>query len=329
MIGSRISGLGVALPSAELTNAELAPRLNRSEEWIEERTGIVSRRIASEGETVSELGTAASRRALADAGIAVDDVDSIVCATITPEWAFPATGCLIQASLGSKAPAFDLNAGCSGFLFGLAQADAMVRSGSAGRVLVVGTEVLSKIIDYDDVGTSILFGDGAGAAVVESAEQGAGMGPFCLNSDGSRPQLLYLPRETGLIHMEGREVYRAAVQAMARSVTDVLSRCGVAVSDVDLVVAHQANQRILDGVAQRVGLDPERAFSNIRYRGNTSAASLPIALYEAREQGRLNDGDLVVIVAFGAGFSWGAAVVRWGATQVSPKAALTREVVDA
>ena len=329
MIGSRISGLGVALPSGELTNAELALRLNRSEEWIEERTGIVSRRIASEDETVSELGTVASRRALADACIAADDVDSIVCATITPEWAFPATGCLIQASLGSKAPAFDLNAGCSGFLFGLAQANAMVRSGAAGRVLVVGTEVLSKIIDHDDVGTSILFGDGAGAAVVEGAEQGAGMGPFCLNSDGGRPQLLYLPRETGLIHMEGREVYRAAVQAMASSVADVLSRCGVAVSDVNLVVAHQANQRILDGVAQRVGLDPERTFSNIRYRGNTSAASLPIALFEAREQGRLNEGDLVVLVAFGAGFSWGAAVVRWGATQRPAKAALTREVVGA
>jgi 3-oxoacyl-[acyl-carrier-protein] synthase-3 len=327
--GSRISGLGVALPSSELTNTELAQRLNRSEAWIEERTGIVSRRIASETDTVSDLGASASRRALADARVAVADVTSIICATITPQWAFPSTGCLIQHALGATAPAFDLNAGCSGFLFGLAQADAMVRSGSAERVLVVGTEVLSRIVDRDDVGTSILFGDGAGAAVVEGAQDGAEMGPFRLFSDGSRPELLFLPHETGLIHMQGREVYRAAVEAMAGSIADVLSRCGFAVSEVDLVVAHQANQRILDGVAQRLGLEAERVFSNIRFRGNTSAASIPLALFDAKEQGRLNDGDLVVIAAFGAGFAWGAGVVRWGTPQVAPIPASVREAVDA
>lgn len=315
MIGSTITGVGIALPETELTNAELAPRLGLPEGWIESRTGIHSRRIASADDTAASLGTSAAIQALANAEAPPEDVDVIICATVTPQWRIPATACLIQAAVGSQAAAFDLNAGCSGFVYALAQADSLIRVGMASRVVVVGSEVLSRITDYDDPKTAVLFGDGAGAVVVEQSEGTESLGPFRLFSDGHRPELLYVPADTGLIHMEGREVYRAAVDAMARSVTELLRAAGAEASDIDLLVAHQANQRILDAVAARVGLDGSVAFSNIARYGNTSAASIPIALFEARLQGRLSKGDRVVLTAFGAGFTWGAGLVRWGATR--------------
>ncbi|MGH2805660.1 MAG: beta-ketoacyl-ACP synthase III [Actinomycetota bacterium] len=329
MTAAVFSGLGIALPSGELTNDDLSRRVDRPAAWIEARTGIVSRRVAIEGESTSGLAIAASRGALADAGLTASDIDLIICATVTPDWAFPATACLIQAALGATVPAFDLNAGCSGFLFALAQADAAIRSGSARRVLVVGAEVLSRIVDHDDVGTSILFGDGAGAAVVEAGPDGAGFRTFRLFSDGSRPRLLFQARETGLIRMEGREVYREAVQSMSAAVAETLGGSGVSSDDVDLVVAHQANQRILDAVSERVGIDRARMFSNIRHRGNTSAASIPIALYEAREQGRLFDGALVLLAAFGAGFAWGAALLGWGTASPGSRRVPVLEAADA
>lgn len=295
----------------ELTNAELARTIGRDEAWIEGRTGIRSRRIAMPSDTAATLGTAAAERALEAAGIHGSDVDLIICATVTPDHRFPATACLIQSALSSAAAAFDLNAGCSGFLYALAQADASIRAGAVRRVLVVGAEVMSRITDYSDPKTAILFGDGAGAALVERCEGAGEMGPFVLFSDGSRPELLYVDRSTSTIKMEGREVYRAAVTSMVGSVARVLRETGTHPSEVGLVIAHQANQRILEAVATRLGLPSTKMFSNIDRYGNTSSASIPIALAEAQATGALTDGDLVVLTAFGAGFVWGAGLVRW------------------
>jgi 3-oxoacyl-[acyl-carrier-protein] synthase-3 len=316
VIGSRVSGVGMALPSRELTNAELAPRLNLTDQWILERTGISSRRVAADDESASSLGLDAAAEALADAELDAADIDLIVSATVTPDWRFPATACLIQSALGARATAFDINAGCSGFLFALAQVDAAIRSGVSAKALVVGCEVLSRITDYSDPRSAVLFGDGAGAVVVEGFEGTTRVGPFRLFSDGSRPELLYVPNDTGLIRMSGREVYRAAVDGMTSSVRDLLSDCGMAIGEVDVLVAHQANQRILAAVGERLGIDPQRLVSNIGSYGNTSAASIPIALYEAQKDGRLTEGRVVVITAFGAGFCWGAGLVRWGTSSI-------------
>lgn len=310
MTGSTITGLGIELPAGRLTNRELEAALSRGPRWIEERTGILERRVAEPDENAATLGTIAARRALDASGLDANDVDLIICATITPPWQFPAAACLIQDALGSDAAAFDLNAGCSGFLFALAQADMTVRAGGARRVLVVGAEVLSRITDRTDIQTAILFGDGAGAAVVEASEEDR-LGPFVLFSDGRRPELLYVSNETGKISMQGREVYRAAVLGMADSVVRLLEQTGTSPEDVDLVIAHQANARILQAVAVRLGIPDDKMFSNIGRYGNTSAASIPLALAEAHQEGRLNEGDLVVITAFGAGFAWGAGLARW------------------
>jgi len=312
MNGSKITGLGIALPAAELNNTELATRLGSTEEWIVARTGINSRRIASPTETTDRLGAVASLHAIADARIKPHDIDLVVCATVTAERRFPATACLIQSALGANGPAFDIGAGCSGFLYALHIADAAVRAQRVKHALVVGTEVLSRITDYDDPKTSVLFGDGAGAAIVAACQDESRIGPFRLFSDGSKPELLYTDQDSGLIHMEGREVYRAAVDGMATSVAELLAEHGIKPDDIDLVVAHQANQRILDAVASRLSLAPDVAYSNISRYGNTSSASIPIALFEARDEGRIEEGSLVVLTAFGAGFTWGAGLLRWG-----------------
>lgn len=312
MTGARIASVEAAVPQRELTNADLAPSVGRDPAWIEARTGIRSRRIAADHETAATLGTTAAGRALAAAGVEASEVDLIICATVTPHLTFPATASLIQSAIGSTAAAFDLNAGCSGFLYALAQADATIRSGGARRVLVVGAEVMSRITDPSDPKTAILFGDGAGAALVERCDGEASLGPFLLFSDGSRPELLYVDRTTSTIRMEGREVYRAAVSSMVDSVSRVLTETGTQPDEIGLVIAHQANRRILEAVAARLGLPASKMFSNIERYGNTSSASIPIALAEAQATGALVDGDLVVMTAFGAGFVWGAGLVRWG-----------------
>lgn len=319
MTGSRIIAVGRALPDGTLSNAELGEHLSVDETWIEERTGIRERRIAGATDTASSLGATAASRALEAARLTAEDVDLVICATVTPDWDFPATACLVQHALGIEAPAFDLNAGCSGFLFALAQADANIRAGAARNVLVVGCEVLSRITDPDDPKTVILFGDGAGAAVVVPGEPA--LGPFRLFADGARPELLHVKRENGKIHMEGREVYRAAVLGMADAAARTLGAAGLHTDEVDLVIAHQANARILDGVAQRLDLPAAKMYSNIARYGNTSAASIPIALHDAQLEGRLKDGDLVVLAAFGAGFTWGAGIVRWS-TSAKPERVL-------
>lgn len=314
MTGSRIVSLGSALPQRVVASDELEHRLGLPQGWIRERTGIRERRVASTSETTSMLGAAAAQEALDNARLRSDDIDLVICATVTPDRVFPATACSIQSALGMDAAAFDINAGCSGFLFGLAQADASIRAGLARRVLVVGVDVLSRITDWDDPKSAVLFGDGAGAAVV-AAHDVASLGPFDLHADGSRPELLFVRPDTGRIHMEGREVYRAAVTAMSRSVERVLARSRHEVGDVNLVVAHQANARILEGVARRANLHEAKMFCNIDRFGNTSAASIPLALADAEDEGALRDGDRLVVTAFGAGFTWGSVLIHWIATR--------------
>jgi 3-oxoacyl-[acyl-carrier-protein] synthase-3 len=310
--GAAITGCGAALPEKTLHNADLARRLDVSEEWIFERTGITSRHIASEGETTSSLATSAAMQALERASVGADELDTIIVATCTPDFQLPATAPLVQAALGAGAGAFDVGAGCSGFLYALVQANALIESRAARKVLVCGADVLSRITNYSDARSCVLFGDGAGAVVVEAIEGASRLGPFRLHSDGSRPELLYIPPDDKYMHMEGREVYRRAVEGMTASVREVLEDAHLGVDDVDLLVAHQANARILEAVAQRLGLRPEQSVMNIALLGNTSAASIPLALAEASERGRLDDDDLVLLAAFGAGFVWGAGVVRWG-----------------
>jgi 3-oxoacyl-[acyl-carrier-protein] synthase-3 len=318
-MGAAITGWGIALPERELHNAELAGRLDVSEEWILERTGINSRHVAAPTDSASSLSTEAGRAALERAGLEASQLDMVIVATSTPDEQMPATASLVQHALGATgAGAFDLNAACSGFLVALAQAGALVTSGMSRRVLVCGADLLTRVLDYDDPRSCILFGDGAGAVVLESAP-GITFGPFRIVSDGSKEPLLRIPADDGHLRMKGREVYRHAVASMSGVVKEVLVEAGLSVADIDLLVAHQANARIVEAVALRLGLDPVRAMLNISRLGNTSAASIPLALAEAVETGKLHDSDLVVLTAFGAGFVWGAGIVRWAAP-VAPEA---------
>lgn len=313
MTGAAIAGVGTAVPERAVPSSDLEDSLGLERGWISARTGIESRRIASPGETVTTLGAAAARSALAAAGVEPSELGYVIVATTTPDAALPATASLLQHELGCDGGAFDLAAGCSGFLVALAQADALVRAGSARHVLVAGVDVMSRIIDFSDPKTGILFGDGAGAVVVSACAEPA-LGPFVLHSDGSRPELLAAPRDGGKVVMAGREVYRRAIHEMSSCVAELTGATGTSLAGVDLVVAHQANARILAAVAERLGLDADKMFTNIAQYGNTSAASIPLALEEAQATGRLRAGDRVVLTAFGAGFVWGAGLARWTAS---------------
>lgn len=317
MTGAAIAGVGAAVPTGTVSSDEMEDRLGLARGWIETRTGIASRHVAGEGESGVTLGTAAATAALDSAGVERTDVDYVIVATITPDFRIPATASLLQTALGCDAAAFDLNAGCSGFLFALAQADALVRSEAARAVLVVGVDVMSRIVDFDDPKTGIIFGDGAGAVVVTPVPEPR-LGPFVFHSDGARPDLLMASRDGGKVVMAGREVYRRAVQEMTASVREALAATNARVDDVALVVAHQANGRIIDAVGERLGLPPQKVFTNVARYGNTSAASIPIALRDAAGQGLLKDGELVVLTAFGSGFAWGAGVARWGTVAPQP-----------
>ncbi len=312
-MGAAVTGCGMALPERVLTNEELVARIGVTPEWIVERTGVRERRVVGEGETSSSLATEASARALADAGLPPAELGDVIVATVTPDYQFPAVASLVQARLGaSAAGAYDVAAACSGFLYALAQAQAFIDTGGARRALVCGADILSRVTDFSDPKSAPLFGDGAGAVVVQDVPGPSRLGPFTLRSDGARPELLYIPQGRGVIRMEGREVYRRAVDGMTRSVQEILAKAGVGLDEVDLLVAHQANARILATVGDRLGIDPSRVASNIDRFGNTSAASIPIVLAEAARAGTLRDGDLVVLTAFGAGFAWGAGILRWG-----------------
>jgi 3-oxoacyl-[acyl-carrier-protein] synthase III len=324
-MGAVLTALGAALPERTLDNAELAARLDVTEEWIEARTGIRTRRIVGDDDTAASLATTAAERVLEHAEIDPQQIDLVMVATCSPDFQLPPTGTLVAAAIGARnAGAFDMNAACSGFLFALAHAAALVENGTCRRVLICGADVLSRYTDPTDVGSSILFGDGGGAALVEHVEGRSRLGPFSMRADGSRPELLWIPRETGLLVMQGREVYRRAVEAMTNSVQELLKEASLTADDIDLLVAHQANARILQAVAERLGFESERVITNIARVGNTSAASIPLAIADAQESGLIKDGDRIMLTAFGAGFTWGAGLLEWGTgTSAEPKVAIS------
>lgn len=326
-MAAAIRGWGAALPATEVTSEELETRHGLPPGWIEERTGIAARRVAGPEDTTTALAIAAGQEALASAGLDASDIDLVMVATCTPDVALPPTAALVQAGLGAeRAGGVDVGAACAGFLYALAQADALIKAGTVTRVLLCGTEIMSRSIRGADPRTAVLFGDGAGAVVVERTESGSGIGPFRLRSDGARPDLLWAAITDRTIRMKGRPVYLRAVAEMAGAVESLLGEAGMGFDDVDLLIAHQANARILTAVAGRLGVPEEKVFSNIARLGNTSAASIPLALHDAVAAGRLNDGDTVVLTAFGAGFLWGAAVVEWGEPAQRPLATTAGEI---
>lgn len=323
MIRSRIIGTGGYLPAKVLTNADLAARVDTSDEWIIERTGIRRRYIAASDEYTSDLGTEAARRALAAASLTPDDVDLIVCATATPDQTFPACATVIQHKLGMvHGVAFDVGAVCSGFLYALSVADALLTSGAHRTALVIGAETFSRLLDWEDRATCVLFGDGAGAIVLR-AEPGAGTAEdrgvlaHRLHSDGRYNDLLYVDGgpgstgTTGKLRMKGREVFRHAVTNLANVMVETLDAAGLSPDEVAWVIPHQANLRILEGTAKKLGLPLERVVVTVDRHANTSAASVPLALDEAVCDGRIKANDLLLLEAMGGGFTWGAAAIRW------------------
>lgn len=321
MIRSVVKGTGSALPRNCVSNEELAQRVDTSDEWIRERTGITQRYIAGEGETTGSLATQAAQAALDDAGLTIGDIDLIVLATATPDNTFPATATQVQHKLGGKGfPAFDVAAVCSGFLYALGTADAMLRTGMAKRAIVIGAETFSRILDWEDRTTCVLFGDGAGAFVIEAQDVpedgGAGVIASRLHAEGEHGDMLYVdggPSSTGQVgkvRMKGREVFRHAVTNLSSVLGEVLDDAGCKPADIDWVVPHQANFRILDATARKLGLSMEKVVVTVDRHANTSAASVPLAYDVAKKDGRIKPGDLVMLEAMGGGFTWGACLLR-------------------
>jgi 3-oxoacyl-[acyl-carrier-protein] synthase-3 len=315
---SVIRGVGSALPKRVMTNDELAERVETTDQWIVERTGIRARHIAGEGETTASLATDAARRALEHAGVAARDIGLIVLATATPDQTFPSSATKVQAALGiDDCIAFDVHAVCTGFLYALSVADSMLRAGSADKALVIGAETFSRILDWEDRATCVLFGDGAGALVLEAQDTESGILATRLHADGRHNDLLFVdggPSTTGTVgklRMKGREVFRHAVVNLADVMNEVLADAGLSSADVDWVVPHQANARILDATAKKLGLPAEKVVVTVAQHANTSAASVPLALDTAVRDGRIQRGDIVVLEAMGGGFTWGAAALRY------------------
>ena len=324
-----ITGLGVYLPAKIMTNHDLAQIVDTSDEWIVQRTGIRERRIAAAEETTLSMGVAAARQALETAHLSADRLDLIICATLIPEHPFPSTACLAQEALGaSRAGAFDLSAACAGFVYALSVARAYVASGMAENVLVIGSETMSRVIDWQDRSTCVLFGDGAGAVVIQATRDDSRgeIGSVVLRSDGARGDHLIIPaggskapasEETvrlrqHFIKMNGPEVFKGAVRGMAEACLEAVRQADLRLEEVDLMVAHQANARIIEGVRSRLNLPTSKVFQNLQYYGNTSGASIPIALYDAVKAQALRPGMQVAVAGFGGGFAWGAAVIKWG-----------------
>jgi 3-oxoacyl-[acyl-carrier-protein] synthase-3 len=321
-----IIGMGHAYPEGILTNADLEKIVDTTDEWIQTRTGIRQRHKAAEHEYTSQFGVAAARQALERAGLEPTDVEIIVCATTTPDQIMPSTGALIQAQLGAtNAAGMDVFAACSGFLYGLTMVESMIRTGQIKYALVIGAEVLTKYVDYTDRSTCVIFGDGAGAAVLGPVPDGKGILATKIKSDGRFEEQLYAPgggTKLGTTHetidqrlhffkMKGNELFKVAVRSMADISAEMVEKAGYTVKDIDLVIPHQANQRITDAVASRLGVPEEKVYSNIAEHGNTSSASIPIAIDECLESGRIKEGSLVLLTAFGGGVTWGATVVRF------------------
>jgi 3-oxoacyl-[acyl-carrier-protein] synthase-3 len=318
VIYSKIIGSGSYLPRNVVTNDDLAKRMDTSDEWIRTRTGIRQRHIAAAGETSSSLALEASTAAIASAGIAARDIDLIIVATSTPDYIFPSTACLLQAKLGIKGcPAFDLQAVCSGFVYALATADLFIRSGQHRCALVVGAEVFSRILDWNDRGTCVLFGDGAGAVILRADEQ-PGIMASALHADGSHAGILSVPgtvsggKATGdpFLRMDGPAVFKFAVRVLDEVARETLAKCGQQVADIDWLIPHQANLRILESTAKRLHLPPEKLIVTVDMHGNTSAASVPLALDLAIRDGRIKPGHKVMLQGVGGGFTWGAALVQ-------------------
>ncbi|MXV44626.1 beta-ketoacyl-ACP synthase III [Saccharibacter sp. 17.LH.SD] len=315
---SRLTGVGGALPKNVITNEELAERLETSDEWIRTRTGIAQRHIAGEGESAVSLATEAARQALEHANVSSADVDAIIVATSTPDQVFPSVAVRVQAALGiEQGFGFDVSAACSGFIYALSTADAMIRSRQVSRVLVIGVEVFSRLLDWEDRSTCVLFGDGAGAVLLEGGEtQHEGILSTHLHADGRLGDLLYVDGAVGCasgkvaLKMHGREVFRHAVVRLAAAVDEALEANGLKGSDVQWLVPHQANLRIIDGMAKRLALPPERVVVTVDRHANTSAASIPLALCEAVHDQRIKKGDLVLMEALGGGLTWGSALIR-------------------
>ncbi|MCJ8308185.1 MAG: ketoacyl-ACP synthase III [Rhizobiaceae bacterium] len=323
MIRSVVMGSGAAKPRTVVTNDDLAKKVDTSDEWIQQRTGIEQRYIAEEDETTASLGEAAARAALADANLTVDDIDMIILATSTPNNTFPATAVNIQNRLGMKhGAAFDMQAVCSGFVYAVTTADSFIKAGQAKRILVIGSETFSRILDWEDRTTCVLFGDGAGAIVLE-AQEGVGMSndrgvlTSHLRSDGSHREKLYVdggPSTTqtvGHLRMQGREVFKHAVAMITDVIEAAFEATGLTADDIDWFIPHQANRRIIDASAKKLNIASEKVVLTVNQHGNTSAASIPLAIDAARKDGRLKEGDLVLLEAMGGGFTWGAVLVRW------------------
>lgn len=321
-----IAGVGMAVPEKILTNADLEKMVETSNDWIVSRTGIKERHIVAEGQATSDLGAEAGRAALQAAGLDAAELDLVLVATLTPDMLCPSTACLVQAKLGAKkAAAMDLSAACSGFVYGLSVARGAIVSGEARNVLLVGAEVTSRFVDWTDRGTCVLFGDAAGAAVLTPSFNGRGVLGTILGADGNGASLIEVPAggsrmpasaETvagkhHVLRLKGQDVFKQGVRTMTQAVTDILARCGVKQEEVALLVPHQANARILTAVAEALSFPMEKVVMNLAKYGNTSAATIPVALYEAEAEGRLKKGDLVCTVAFGGGLTWGAALIRW------------------
>lgn len=322
---AKIIGTGSSVPETVLSNSDLEKMVETSDEWITSRTGIKERRIADKNTAASDVAYGAAEKALRAAGVSPQQLDVIIVGTITPDFVFPSTGCILQSRLGAKkAYAFDLMAGCSGFLYALHVAEGIIKSGGAEKILAIGADVLSKVTDFEDRSTCILFGDGAGAAVLTASDE-PGILSSILSSDGNDWDLLYVPaggsrtpideevlksREQ-YIKMKGNDVFKVAVKSMESATVDAIAKANVSPGDIDLFVPHQANYRILEAVRKRLDFPEEKVFANLDKYGNTSGASIPLALDEAVRQGSVGDGSLVLFAAFGAGFTWGASVVRF------------------
>ncbi len=319
MVSSVITGIGAHLPKRILTNAELEQMVETNDQWIVERTGIKERRIAAEGELTSDLATKAAEKAIFHAGLKAEDIDLIVLATTTPDNTFPSTAVTVQNKLGIKnCAAFDVQAVCTGFIYALSVADSLIKTGGFKNALVIGAETISRIIDWSDRGTCILFGDGAGAVVLSAQENtDRGILAFSLHSDNSTKELLYTDggvsstQSAGLLRMAGQEVFKHAVTKLADTTKISLEKAGISADEVTWVIPHQANQRILDATIKKLGVSPDKLISTVALHGNTSAASIPLALEVAMQQGRLKKGDILAVQAIGGGLTWGSAIIRF------------------
>ncbi len=324
---AKIIGTGIYIPEKALTNADLETMVDTTDEWIQTRTGIKSRHIAADNQACSDLAVEASKNAIKDSGLETSDIDLILVATITPDMFFPATACLVQEKIGADCPAFDISAACSGFPYALTTAESFIKSGMYRNILVVGAEKLSSFIDWDDRSTCVLFGDGAGAAVVTAVDGNSESGILSsyIGSNGKYADLLKIPgggsavppshdvidKKLHTLKMEGKEIFKLAVRQMSDSVAKVLDNAGLSLEDIDMLIPHQANLRIIDAVMDRVKLPREKVFINLYKYGNMSSASTVVALHEAVKEGKIKEGSNVVMVAFGAGLTWAATVMKW------------------